>query len=580
MRFSSRHRTYLSLSAIFLLLLVAVGHNIPFQIPVGLEVLERGELPVPVANTPATSAKNTSLAINAAAPHAYVTMAGTLDRTSTRTRQAASLTSGWVAGFQTFEPMKFITIKNTGAVPMVNPTLLINGKGPARTVEELVQRIVDEHAAESQKALLLYEYLRDLHQAGSPVKGALHARTLQTINAVGTGDCGVWGTAFLELLTVAGLKARIIDFLGHSVLEVDLGGPQVFDVHYEFLAPTVDGKRFVSLATLLTDKTVRDKTQGTPSGMMLRLNSIPEYQASLTQLRPDLVTYIPSAPPVFTLWPGESWTFDWADHSEIMRRDRIQNSYYPDPSLVATFERPIYNAATYELSSPTFFLAANLVLQNSAPTTVEFSLDNKLWKAVGTYSRGSTEIDLSQLVDRNAEPEIRRFYVKIRGGRPSGSLRAWSQVASGSLPTLQIGANKVELQTDTPKFDATVSLDWLEALDAEVPAIVDDVLLPSESLPLNYGAPLALAWRPPNIFGAAAIDSYEVWVSDDPEIRWALSSNFWQLLPKMKKRLVDEVVLDASFFHPGKKYYWKVRARNSFGYWGPWSPKWHFSIAD
>ncbi len=69
---------------------------------------------------------------------------------------------------------------------------------------------------------------------------------------------------------------------------------------------------------------------------------------------------------------------------------------------------------------------------------------------------------------------------------------------------------------------------------------------------------------------------YQVMVSLRPDCRWPLSPTLWQNVGSEK----TEWAVPASFLNPDTTYYWKVRARDSRGDIGEWSPIFQFRTTE
>ena len=65
---------------------------------------------------------------------------------------------------------------------------------------------------------------------------------------------------------------------------------------------------------------------------------------------------------------------------------------------------------------------------------------------------------------------------------------------------------------------------------------------------------------------------YHFELGDEPGMRWALSPAFDVQLSQAKSKTMTRLSLpSAGLLHPGRRYYWRVRAKSSAGMWGPWS---------
>jgi hypothetical protein len=61
-------------------------------------------------------------------------------------------------------------------------------------------------------------------------------------------------------------------------------------------------------------------------------------------------------------------------------------------------------------------------------------------------------------------------------------------------------------------------------------------------------------------------------------MRWPLSTNFYKLISNTPDREKDQYTLPhGGLLASDQKYYWRVRAKNEKGVWGPWSSTWSFT---
>src|SRR5262249_38260028 len=71
------------------------------------------------------------------------------------------------------------------------------------------------------------------------------------------------------------------------------------------------------------------------------------------------------------------------------------------------------------------------------------------------------------------------------------------------------------------------------------------------------------------------IVDYHFELSDRPDMSWPLSPNFYKLISKTADRGKSQYTLPhGGLLAVDRKYYWRVRAKNEKGVWGPWSAKW------
>jgi hypothetical protein len=90
---------------------------------------------------------------------------------------------------------------------------------------------------------------------------------------------------------------------------------------------------------------------------------------------------------------------------------------------------------------------------------------------------------------------------------------------------------------------------------------------------------IVFRWRPPAPEGDGIAD-YQFELSERADMAWPLSSNFSKLVSNTPDRGKPRYrVPSTGLLTPGRVYYWRVRAKNGKGVWGPWSQTWSFTPA-
>ena len=159
------------------------------------------------------------------------------------------------------------------------------------------------------------------------------------------------------------------------------------------------------------------------------------------------------------------------------------------------------------------------------------------------------------------------------GGIASLEIESDLQMAPLSLPALELGANEI-VYTDETDGPRRVRLEhaWKERDDLAPPAAPGKALHPRPGAEVA-GTQVEFRWEP-----VAGAEDYHFELSRHADMRRTLSPVFEKLSSKTpaageaRWRIPYEGLLN-----PGESYYWRVRARNDGGLWGPWSEVWSFT---
>ncbi|MPY90357.1 MAG: hypothetical protein GEU99_20850 [Luteitalea sp.] len=155
------------------------------------------------------------------------------------------------------------------------------------------------------------------------------------------------------------------------------------------------------------------------------------------------------------------------------------------------------------------------------------------------------------------------------------------QVSPHSLPALSLGKNVVRYRDQSPGSKqgakrVRITHRWREISGRHLPAGVATALEPPNGAVVKTLTP-QLRWASttdPDP-GDTVVD-YQVMVSLRPDCRWPLSPTLYQSVGSRETTWK----VPASFLNPGTTYYWRVRARDSRGDIGEWSPVFHFETSD
>ena len=540
------------------------------------------------------------------ARHDYVVpMGGTLDMENTRIVSTANCRVG-------FQPNLELVIANTGDTPVVNPRVVINGRGDWRDRASLAAEWTRGAANDQEKALLLWQNMRQHTYHHEPLfEGDVQHDPVLLFNVFGFSlcdDAAQAGVALFREAGLAGSTCRALD--GHVQGEAMVDGKlQFLDVDMDCFYLDRENERPVSGDELARDHDLvrRELNFGPVVGSFRPSDEL----AAL--FGPDDTRFEPVDGRHrldYVLRPGERVVFRWANQGKFPAQDEAHawrppffgNSEFvfeprlslaalatdavaaegwedgPEPGqLVAA--RPGAQV-TYAVKAPWLVCGGRLDLGlagdgRPVACTVEVAPDGGDWRLVWER-RGPGDVQAGIPLDealalREGGPEF-GYRVRVTVAEPGprlASLRLVTDilVARLSLPRLRLGDNHVAYADDTtgPRH-VTVTHRWRET-DAVTP-------LPGPARPL---APLPgqavaadrvrYAWEP--VSGARR---YRLQVSLRPDFAWPYRSSLDVAIPAPEWEVPFE-----GLYSPGVTYYWRVRCLGERGVLGPWSDTWTFT---
>ena len=535
------------------------------------------------------------------ARHAYtVLQKGTMDGSNCRPP------IGYGAWHQTWESNRQVRLENLGDTDIVNPWLS-NGHNDFRTIEQIVAGALQPGMTDKEKAIAVWRW---------EMNHRFHAYTaddevndpVKVFNVYGYTLCGNDAICLSGLWRTAGLKVRPARPTGHCVTEVLYDNAWHLldgDEHCLFLLR--DNVTIASEAQIVRDHDLikRTHTYGILAGDSRNTD---EFSASL---------YVFDGEPGgdrdcrrghsmdMTLRPNEAITWRWGHlkpckfHGLQDIKDWGQNAvdkvcnglweYRPDLSRdvwrlgAQTVEnvvavdgvlRPAQGETgviVWRMKSPYVFVGG-LVQMQGAGADLALSWDAKDWRAA--------QGDLTGFFPP-AGPARYGYYLRCQ--LPPGSeLRKISitndtQMAHLSLPGMVVGPNQF-LYTDETQGPRTARIthEWVERSLSRAPKAPPLPLFPTNGAHVE-GTDVVFTWQPPEDPDADAIADYHFELSNRPDIRWPLSPNFERLVSHTADKGKPRYTLPyVGLLSPYTRYYWRVRAKDARGVWGPWSEVWSF----
>ncbi len=526
---------------------------------------------------------------------------------------------------QTWESNRAVRLENVGETDILNPWLS-NGCNDFRSIDAIVAAAVRPGMTDREKAWALwfqeirhrYHWEGDNAELGDPVK---------VFNVYGHNTCGNDSICLAGLWRRAGLRVTPARVVGHCVSQAFFDGRwNLFDGDMHAMYLLRDNQTVAGEQDLVRDHDLikRSHTQGILNPDK-RAND--EWQACLYVYEGEPAgdrNSVTGTSMDMLLRPGEAITWRWG-HTDPVKYHGTNKPKYPDLICNGLWEyqpdfahdlwrqgaaavesvRASGGALTPEagktgtvewiLRSPYVFVGGRLEVEG---TGAKFALswDGRSWEEAGP--------DL----DRFFPPEgPARYEFWLRCELPAGARLTRLtivndlQMAPLALPAMSVGENKFLYTDQTPAGrKVQITHEWVERSASRPPAAPPAPLFPTDAGEAE-GTDFAFRWMPPEDPDGDPIHDYQLELSDRPDMLWPLSPNFYRLISKTADRgpshaitrcagtrppkggqsglgaLARYTLPHTGLLTPDRNYYWRVRARDAHGVWGPWSATWSFT---
>jgi hypothetical protein len=221
---------------------------------------------------------------------------------------------------------------------------------------------------------------------------------------------------------------------------------------------------------------------------------------------------------------------------------------------------------------------------------VKLSRDAKQWETLWTARTAGDfrhEVIFDDKLSQRGSPQYEYFLqVEMESNTEKGDVGIDSiefttdvQMSLLGLPELELGENLVRYADETqgPRR-IRITHSWMERTEWCRPS-APNTMMPADGATLE-GTLVKFCWRPPADPGSSRVEDYRFQLSNTPDMRWPLSPNFDKLISRTASQGKAEwVVPSVGLLNPGTCYYWRVRAKNANGVWGPWSEVTSFQCA-
>jgi len=545
---------------------------------------------------PADVTKRHTQEITAGRAEYALVQGGTMDGLNCRSPQGV-----WQPYQQTWESNRSVLMENVGDTDVVNPWLS-NGRNDFRSLDEIVARAVKPGMTDAEKARALwwqevqyrYHFDGDNNELGDPVK---------VFNVYGHNTCGNDSICLAGEWKKAGLRVAPARLVGHCVSQVFYDGRWHLmdgDMHSIYLLR--DNETVASEQDLVRDHDLirRTHTQGilqpdrragdewessiyvfegkvngdrnaqgdTAMTMTLRPGEALEWRWG--QLNP--VKYHGNRPPPFPnrLYNGQ-WVYRPDFTQRIWRKGATVVDAIKEDSDGLTAEEGRTGVVVWTMRSPYIFVGGKLEVEG-AGARFEFSGDGRSWEEVGS--------DLDRLFGPQG-PARYVYYLRcqLSGQARLRKLRITNalQMAPLTLPGMGVGKNTF-IYTDQSPGERKVRLthQWVERSESRPPAASSEPIFPPRRGETE-GTDFVFQWKPATDPDGDAIADYHFELSSRADMKWPLSMSFAKLISRTADSGQARYALPGpGLLNPDREYFWRVRAQDDKGMWGPWSETWSF----
>ena len=524
-----------------------------------------------------------------------------------------------------------IVIENVGDTDIVNPTLTVNGLYDWFSTERMASEITRGCATDEEKAFAIWRWVQDKRfQRSATDRSSLHP--VRYFNVYGYGICGHTAAAMKALGLAAGVPSRVHEIWGHTVAEFHFDGAwHVLDGNGRVFYPKRDNRTLASVDEVGDDPFIsrRSPLARFTYAYESREDNYVEHSYD-EEIGRDYTM-------AMTLRPGERLVRHWRPTSGKFEGNQVR---FEEPQTLANGEfvfEPDLEA--YDVSRDAAFNVATFAQDGRRPAIHVAKKQDHTFRKPSAWTvdvrspyavvggRVEASIDREGNSDRDTftasvtpdGPEAKRgdlyAYRYYTGPRDIGlyldpivstqtrvgkygyavhfnfgadaladppvqtgidRLRIVTdlQVSPHSLPALSLGENHVIYRDETVgAVKVRITHVWAERSDNTPPHSPVAPKTPRDGARVRSLIP-TLSWEPvTDPDPGDSVADYHVCISLRPDCAWPVS-------PSLDVEVGSdspELTVPESWLNPDTVYYWRVRARDTRGDWGPYSRVWRFS---
>lgn len=525
-----------------------------------------------------------------------VVQGGTMDGRNCRSPQGV-----WQPFEQTWESNRSVRLENVGETDVVNPWLS-NGRNDFRSLDRIVARAIEPGMTDAEKARALWwqEVQHRFHLGGDNKE---LSDPVKVFNVYGYNTCGNDSISLAGQWRRAGLKVAPARLVGHCVTQVFYDGRWHLldgDMHSIYLLR--DNETVAGEQDLVRDHDVirRTHTQGI---LQPDRRAGDEYESSIYVFEGKVNgdRNLASTALNMTLRPSEALVWRWG-HLDPVKYHGPQAPRFAERVCNGLWEyRPDLTQASWRAGATTVEAIREgkdgLVAQEGKTGIVVWTMRSPYvfvggrLEVDGTGARFqlSWDGDSWQGVDRNLDgffppggPARYRYFLRceLSGDahlRRLGILNDL-QMAPLTLPDMAVGSNAFAYTDETEGGRRVrITHEWVERSASRPPAAPSEPVFPPAGGEAE-GTEIVFRWRPAVDPDGDAIADDHFELSARADMKWPLSMSFAKLISRTTDAGQARYTLSGpGLLNPDTEYFWRVRARDDKGVWGPWSRTWSFT---
>jgi hypothetical protein len=554
----------------------------------------------------------------AAARQTYkVVQGGTMDGRNCRSPMGCGIAREG-AMLQSWESNRSVRMENVGHSDLVNPWLS-NGRNTFRNIAEIVASATTPEMTDAEKAFALwFQEIQCRHHSGGDNNELLDP--VKVFNIYGYNTCGNDSISLATLWRAAGIKAAPAQALGHCISQALYDNRWHFydgDMHSVYLLR--DNETVAAEQDIARDHDLIKRTHS--KGILFPdtwwdgqgMCAIYSHEGPATGQRGGDA----AATMDMVLRPGEAIVWRWGQldplkyHGALMTMPVYPSliydglwEYRPDFANdawrkgAAGAENVTLNSdglgavegkkgtVTWTMRSPYVFVGGRIEAEGTN-AQFSFSADGKTWRKVN---------DNLDKCFSTVGPALYEYRLKCQLEGPARLRRLAIindlQMAPMAMPEMGVGENTFTYSDQTTS-DRRVRIThkWVERSASAPPPAPPAPLYPPDGGEAN-GTDVAFRWAAPNAPDGAPAADYHFELSARSDLRWPLSMCFYKLISRTadatrqkgkdggeEKAIVKPqyTLVQPGLLTPDRRYYWRVRAMNEQGVWGPWSKTWSFT---